>query len=609
MDETRPKPAVGDGVASDQEPVDEPPKLRDDAGVSEASNDAEITSSPAETAEENVERDAGSSSMQVDVAHDESDDSLAVETKPAENEDAAQTEDAPEMVVEAQATRDRPHYLIWMPTTKGPVLLGLDVWMGDETLAAAFQAAFDGVLEDAQKEFSESLSWDDFIDHVAENPTKFGSNAMRSSGQKRNLIKNYDRNENGTVEIEEAKRFVLRDSLFSSELRFYGTDAFRYLNRSKSRLFAALDRDDDRELNPDEISVAAQTLIAKLDANSDGCIAFTEAEPEGEMESGAWNRRRSRRHGDVAMDLAGYVNWNNVSYSMNGRFEVSPILPDGAPIKQLDQNRDESIDADEAKEILSLDPSVRLIVRYPASGGAATLEVETSDDNQTIEVKRGLSGDRIDLATDSMSLAITLRESARVNTQIPKEAFDQLDANKDGGLDEDEIPDGAEERLNLEALDKNEDGLLSYQELTERRVEVESIWSRQVRGRAAEYPAAIFAWLDRDHDHFLSAREIAAASELLSTLLGDRESLTPEDFPDAYLVQIGRGEPQQDDALFTPQRERRGGDDSRPAWAIRMDSNGDGEIAALEFPGSIEQFEKLDRDNDGYLSAEEVSSL
>ena len=547
-----------------------------------------------------------------DLEEDSANDSaIKMDAAELNIDDTDATEPSNSMVMEQpeEESRQPPHYLIWLPTTKGPVLLGLDIWVGETTLQAAFDQAFEQVMTDAHNEFAESLTWEDFIDHVSDNPAKFGSNSMRSNGQKRNLIKNYDRNENDKVELDEAKRFVLRDSLFSSELRFYGTDAFRYLNRSKSRLFAAMDRNDDRELDATEIAVAPEALIAALDANSDGCIDFAEAEPENEMDASAWNRRRSRRHGDVAMDLAGFVNWNNVSYSMSGQFQSSPFPADGAPIQDLDENQSESIDPDEARRLLEFDPSIRLIVRYPESGAPARVDSEIVDVDNSIKMSQSANGDRLDLSTDIICLSVALRDSARVNTQIPREAFDQLDANQDGGLDEDEIPDGAEDQLNIASLDQNDDGKLSYDELTQRRVDVESIWASQVRGRAAEYPAAIFAWLDRDHDHFLSAREVQGTKHALTKLLKDRQAITPDDFPEAYLVQIGRGEPQQDDALFTPQRERRPGSDARPTWAIRMDANGDGEIAAIEFPGSIKQFHELDQDKDGYLSATEVSSL
>lgn len=507
---------------------------------------------------------------------------------------------------EVSESRPPPHYLLWLPTTKGPVLIGVDVWIGDATLAGAFESMFVAVLADAQ-ESSEDLSWDDFIDHVAANPMKFGSNAGRVTGQKRNLIKKYDRNENKLVELEEAKRFVLRDSMFSSELRIYGTDAFRYRNRSKSRLFEAMDRDRNRELDEGEIGVACDSILAMLDANSDGCLTFAEAEPESEMESGAWNRR-SRRHGDVAMDLAGFVNWNNVAYSLNGSLQESPLRCDGFPIRSLDEDESDSIEPEEAQRILESDPAVRLIVRYPETNDTASVEAEILGDDPGIDVTVSPSQDQVDLSVQDFQLSLSLCETARVNTQIPREAFDQLDANNDGGLDADEIPDGAEEQLSLETYDENEDGKLSYEELTQRRVELESIWASQVRGRAAEFPAALFAWLDRNHDHFLSARELESTSSRLSALLGERASLAPEDFPEAYLVQIGRGEPQQDDALFLPRRERRMVSDTRPTWAIRMDANVDGEIATIEFPGSAEQFRALDEDGDGYLSAEEVAT-
>ncbi|MEL6111138.1 MAG: hypothetical protein AAFU85_34455, partial [Planctomycetota bacterium] len=413
---------------------------------------------------------------------DETADTLKTATAEdsAEGEEVSETEGAVSLLDDDEAsesefvdTRPPPHYLIWLPTTKGPILLGMDIWIGESTLAEAFESTFAEVLADAQNEFTESLSWDDFIDHVSGNATKFGSNVGRLSGQKRNLIKNYDRNDNKLVELEEAKRFVLRDSMFSGELRVYGTDAFRYRNRAKSRLFEAMDRDGNRELDRSEISVACDSILAALDANSDGCIAFAEAEPASEMRSRAWNRR-SRRHGDVAMDLAGFVNWDNVAYSFNGWLEESPFRCDGSPIKRLDQDSSESIEPDEAQGLLESDPSVRLIVRYPEVSGTATIETEVVGEDTGIDVVVSESLDQIDLSAEDFQLSVSLCETARVNTEIPREAFDQLDANKDGGLDEKEIPDGAEEQLSLEMYDENEDGKLSYDELTKRRVELES---------------------------------------------------------------------------------------------------------------------------------------
>jgi Ca2+-binding EF-hand superfamily protein len=46
---------------------------------------------------------------------------------------------------------------------------------------------------------------------------------------------------------------------------------------------------------------------------------------------------------------------------------------------------------------------------------------------------------------------------------------------------------------------------------------------------------------------------------------------------------------------------------SGPEWFVRMDRNKDGDLTRNEFPGTDEQFDRLNADGDEFVSAEEAS--
>jgi hypothetical protein len=48
---------------------------------------------------------------------------------------------------------------------------------------------------------------------------------------------------------------------------------------------------------------------------------------------------------------------------------------------------------------------------------------------------------------------------------------------------------------------------------------------------------------------------------------------------------------------------------SGPEWFRRMDRNQDGDVSAREFPGTSTQFKTLDTDQDGLMSASEAEAL
>ncbi|QDV81869.1 EF hand [Stieleria magnilauensis] len=514
---------------------------------------------------------------------------------------ASDSADKPDSTEEPRAA-----YRLWLPTSKGPLLVDLDVWVDDQPLDDAFAEKLASVRATLKKSDEDAIGWDQLLEHVAGDPATFGQTASRVESQQQALIKRYDRNKDKRVDEQELVRFLFRDSNVSQAFRLFGTDAFRWANRSASPLYAAIDRNQDRKLDPTEIQQASESLLREIDLNSDHCIDFAELTRLRENETDAWRRHRSNRQGDVAMDLSGYVNWSNLSYTMGGMLKEDPVLHPSNPVKSIDADRDHWISEAEAESILTLAPALTLAVRFDSSDpSASTVETQAHaavGDDVRIEHHPGFCW----IAGQAFQVGAVALDMPTTQNRIPRQVFVQLDANKDGAIDESEIPDGAKDQFPLESLDQNGDGKLSFLEINQALQQKQSIWNFQVRGRAAEHPDGVFAWLDLDHDQFLSTREIQSASARLRALATENVALSASDIPDTLMIQFCRGEPDQDDARFQFSRRVTEESDERPSWAIHMDANRDGDVSENEFLGPIESFRELDRDDDLFLSAAEV---
>ena len=504
------------------------------------------------------------------------------------------------------ADEPRAAYRLWLPTSKGPLLVDLDVWVDGQPLRDAFAEKLASVQAGLEQSNGGAIGWDRLLEHVAGDPATFGQTASRVGAQQQTLVKRYDRDKDKRVDEQELVRFLYRDSNVTQAFRLFGTDAFRWSNRSASPLFAAIDRNQDRQLDPTEIDLAGESLLREIDLNADHCIDFAESTRLRVNEDDAWQRHRSNRQGNVAMDLSGFVNWSNLSYAMGGMLKEDPVLFPSNPVRLIDADQDDWISESEAESVLALAPAFTLAVRFNSTDpSASTVETRVHaavGDNVHVEHHAGfcwIAGQAIQVGAVALDMPTT-------QNRIPRQVFLQLDADKDGAIDESEIPDGAKDQFPLESLDVNGDGKLSFLEINQALRQKQSIWNFQVRGRAAEHPDGVFAWLDLDHDQFLSSREIQSASARLKTLVSENATLSANEIPDTLMIQFCRGEPDQDAARFQFSRRVTEEPDERPSWAIHMDANRDGDVSENEFLGPIHSFQELDQDGDRFLSAAEV---
>jgi len=194
-----------------------------------------------------------------------------------------------------------------------------------------------------------------------------------------------------------------------------------------------------------------------------------------------------------------------------------------------------------------------------------------------------------------------------------RQRFERLDANKDGKLSKDELPEPLQQAF--ARLDANSDGSISAEELARGGMAV----IQRVGGLPSpEQLAADFDRLDANKDGKLTKDEVPEERRLMRTILDRPEAaggVTKEQLQRAMAV-LGAGGGQ----TGTPPRRPDGAplvgpngapmplpaDALRPALAA-IDANRDGELSAEEIAGAAKALLGLDKNGDGKLSREEIN--
>lgn len=214
------------------------------------------------------------------------------------------------------------------------------------------------------------------------------------------------------------------------------------------------------------------------------------------------------------------------------------------------------------------------------------------------------------------------------------EIFNQIDANKDGKVTENEVPEDKREifRRMLERLDDDGDKALTKEQFLraitifaqggrpepgrpepgrpEARPEGRPEGARPDAPRPEGRPDAprfapggghpLMALLDVDHDGKISASEIADAPKLLATLDKNKDGeITPDELRPAGVGRVPGGG---------------AGEADRGAYLQRMlreaDKNGDGKLSKEEAPPQIRvNFDRLDANSDGQIDDAELRQL
>ncbi|MDR3636700.1 MAG: hypothetical protein P4L84_23050 [Isosphaeraceae bacterium] len=418
----------------------------------------------------------------------------------------------------------------------------------------------------------------------------------------------------------------------------------RVANGRTDALFDHLDRDKDGALTTAELAAIA-SATRRLDLDDNELITRDELEPfnspaaMARVEDATERRARYTAVPPVVELVAGESSLrlarlllkkydkgrDGVAGKPDSKLARVEFALDPDTFAGADQNGDDMIDLEELRRFIAGTPVDLLIdVAFaPDAGGGATVHVGGGGPlPKGVEVQRLADGDielavgraRLDVHVDNGNAAA---ENAR---RVLLGRFQAADANKDGYLEGKELTG-----LNTAAsplaglagiIDRDGDGELYAKEL----IDFADRQTAAARGRlvmtVSDQGRAIFGILDLNRDRRLSAREVMRTVERVTSWDADGDGrVTADEVPYHFLVTIARGEllglagnvpvivlgaaaPQ---SIFAPAP-------NGPEWFRLMDRNHDGDVSRREFLGPREQFNRLDRDNDGLIDADEAGA-
>ncbi len=402
-------------------------------------------------------------------------------------------------------------------------------------------------------------------------------------------------------------------------------------------LFNHLDRDKNGSISKDELAAAVSSL-ERFDLDDDELIGANEMEPF-ENPMAAMHEDQTRRgkfatvppvielsaddpsFRPVRLVLKKYDNGTGEGAAAgDNRLGPAEFGIDAKDFASSDTDGDGALDTEELRRYLSqVGPDLELVVRLSGSGSAATT-VEASGAGSKplppeVRVAKLSDGD-IEVSIGEVSLefhAESGEHAAEDARRYYAGQFQAADKDNNKYLEKTEVKDHGPFPVLFDMMDKDGDGKL-YMKEVDAFVDQQTQAARsQLVLSVADQGRAIFAIMDLNRDRELGIREIRDAVARVSSWDKDRDGqIRSDEIPHHYQLAIGRGQITAVGMSRFVAREAIGAPGARqpgagPSWFRKMDHNRDGDISRREFLGPRAVFERLDRDHDGLIDADEAS--
>jgi Ca2+-binding EF-hand superfamily protein len=311
----------------------------------------------------------------------------------------------------------------------------------------------------------------------------------------------------------------------------------------------------------------------------------------------------------------------------DNKLSLSEFAIDQDAFARADKNGDDALDTDELRTLTAQPPiDLTLDVTLPGSapgGGAARVEAAGALPKGT-QVRRLADGD-VELAIGQVRVDIHVEDGSTAAAHIRRimeQRFKAADTNKNGYLEGKEQAAMNSLQGPLAALwqviDRDGDGNVYLKELMEFVDRQLAAARLRLVVTVADQGRAIFGILDLDRDRRLGAREIMRTVDRVMSWDSDGDGrITPDEIPYHFQVMISRsGLPglTGESGIMPGQGPRpmaggrAGASPAGPEWFTKMDRNHDGDVSRREFLGPRDQFDRLDRDNDGLIDPVEASA-
>ncbi len=408
-------------------------------------------------------------------------------------------------------------------------------------------------------------------------------------------------------------------------------------------LFEQLDRDKDGQLTRSELGAIVASL-RPLDLDDDEMISAYELEPYNNsslagMMLDTASGRQSRftafppviefQKGESSLRLARLLvkkydrAKDGIPGSQNNKLSSEELAIDPEVFAAADKNHDGSLDNDELRKFLAGAPNDLTldVTLSPDASGKATVRAASDVVLPKGGQVRQLGDGDVEFAVGQVRIDVHVEGGdtpAEEVRRILTQRFKAADANKDGYLEgkEQAAMNGPQSPLAglLQVIDRDADGKVYLKELlafADRQSEAERhrlVVTTDDQGRA------IFGIVDLDRDRRLGAHELMRSVDRVTSWDADGDGrVSADEIPYHFQVNIARsalvgltGEGVVAPVARSMSAIRQSGSAAGPEWFQKMDRNHDGDISRREFLGPREQFDRLDRDTDGLIDAEEA---
>jgi Ca2+-binding EF-hand superfamily protein len=402
-------------------------------------------------------------------------------------------------------------------------------------------------------------------------------------------------------------------------------------------LFNHLDRNKDSMISKDELGAAVSSLH-RFDLDDDELIDPNELDPFSNPIA-AMNEDQTRRGKYATVPPVIELSSDDPSFrpvrlvlkkydkgtgdgtgAGDNRLSPGEFAIDPKDFASSDTDSDGALDTEELRRYLSqVGPELELVVKLSGNGSAATtIEAAGAGSKPLppeIRVQRLSDGD-IEVAIGEVSLEFHAdggEKAAENAKRYYTGQFQAADKDNNKYLDKKEVMDHGPFASLFDMMDADGDGKLYMKEVNAFVDQQTQAARSQMVLSVADQGRAIFAIMDLNRDRHLGIREIRGAVARVSSWdrNGDGQ-IRSDEIPHHYQLSIGRGQitavgMQAFSAAGMMASPATPAPAAGPSWFRKMDRNRDGDISRREFLGPRADFERLDRDHDGLIDAEEAA--